>query len=163
MLGTTLVTLALSLAVGSTTVGPNSHYARRTTTNGRFLPPGPGNGWGFANGNPDGVGWADYSSVIPVGPDRVPEYFFPRYFAYPANQLFSPEFYNPYITRGQRYIAFSNCGGEHPMGGLPIQSAALPTHPYQDTIGTGPRVKVPVYTGKVAATPINPGSTGLTP
>ena len=163
MLGTTLVTLALSLAAGATASGPDSHYARRTSPNGRFLAPGPGNGWGFPNGNPDGYGWFDYGTAIPMGPDRGPEYFFPRYFVLPANQLFSPQFYNPYFTRGQRYIAYSNCGGEHPMGGPPIVSAATPAHPYQDTIGSGPRVRVPVYSGKVDAPPINAGTTGLTP
>ena len=163
MLGTTLITLTLSLAAGATASGPDSHYARRTTQNGRFLAPGPGNGWGFPNGNPDGYGWVDFSTTIPMGADRVAEYFFPRYYASPANQMFSPQFYNAYFTRGQRYVPYSLCGGEHPMGGIPFVSAALPTHPYQDTIGTGPRVRVPVYRGRVDAPPINPGTTGLTP
>jgi len=42
-------------------------------------------------------------------------------------------------------------------------SANTPVHPYQDTIGTGPKVNVPPFNGRVGAPPIPSGSTGLTP
>ena len=98
-----------------------------------------------------------------MGPDRTAEYFFPRYYSVPANQLFNPTYYNGYISRGQRYLPYANCGGEHPAGGIPFGSAAMPTRPYEDTIGTGPRVQIPPYRGRVEAPPINSGTTGLTP
>lgn len=130
---------------------------------GWILPPGPGYGWGFPNGNPDGYGWFDVGYYLPIGADRTPDYYFPRYFAVPPDQLLLPSYYNPYLTRGQRYIPYAGCGGLHPMSGPPQGSAVMPVHPYRESLGAGPTVRVPAFNGNVEAPPINAGSTGLTP
>ncbi len=49
------------------------------------------------------------------------------------------------------------------MGGQPTGSAVTPAHPYQATLGTGPRVKLPNFTGRTEAPPVPPGGSGLTP
>ena len=86
-----LASLALAVALGSVGGSPDhvhvhgpyhSHYRHP----GRILPPGPGNGWGFPNGSPDGYGWYDVGTFLPLGADRTPDYYFPRYFAVPAEQ-----------------------------------------------------------------------------
>lgn len=125
--------------------------------------PVPGYGVGFPNGNPDGYGYVDYGTHLPLGADRTADWYFQRQFSVPVNQMFMPTYYNPYVMRGQRYIPYSGCGGCHPMGGPAIASAHTPIHPYNDTIGTGPRVPVPPFTGRVEAPPVNSGGTGLTP
>jgi hypothetical protein len=160
MMASALASLAMALALGSAGAGPyHSHYSRA----GRILPPGPGNGWGFPNGNPDGVGWYDVGTFLPLGADRTPDYYFRRYHALPPEQLFMPSYYNPYVTRGQRYIAYVGCGGAHPAGGPPQAPAALPVHPYLESAGAGPVVPLPTFSGRVEAVPINPGGTGLIP
>jgi hypothetical protein len=158
MMATTLVSMVLALAAGSTGGLFESHHH-----GGRILPPGPGYGWGFRNGNPDGYGWVDYGTFLPLGADRTAEYFFPRYWACTPEQMFLPNYYNPYLTRGQRYLSFAGCGGHHPAGGPPPGSATMPMHPYNDTIGSGPQVPLPRFSGRVEASPINSGGTGLTP
>ena len=130
---------------------------------GKILPPGPGDGWGFPNGNPDGYGWYDIKDYLPLGPDRNAEYFFPRYFAVPPEQMFLPTYYNPYTTRGQRDIPFSGGGGWHPMGGPPVDSAALPVKPKAEAIYAGEKVAVPPMSGRSEAKPTNSGTSGLTP
>jgi hypothetical protein len=149
--------VALALAAGS--IGQGPHCAQGPYV----LPPGPGNGHGFPNNNPDGYGWYDTGDRLPLGADRTSEYFFRRYYCMPIEQMFLPNYYNPYVTRGQRYVSYSGCGGDHPAGGPPLASAATPEHPYTDTIGTGPRVAVPPFTGRVEAPPVVSGGTGLTP
>jgi hypothetical protein len=164
-MSTTLVSLALALAVGTAGQCPNcgQSHGGGHGGGGRIVPPGPGFGWGFPNGNPDGYGYVDYGTALPLGANRTGEYYFPRYFAAPPSQMFMPTYYNPYFTRGQRYIAYAGAGGDHPMGGPPIASAALPTNPYNDTLGNGPRVTVPPFTGRIEAPPVNTGGTGLSP
>jgi hypothetical protein len=132
---------------------------------GCIVPDGPGYGWGFPNGNPDGYGWWDHGACLPLGANRTSEYYFPRYYSVPATQAFLPSYYNPYVTRGQRYIAFTACSNSHfhPAGGPPTGSALTPVHPYQETIGSGPQVRLPAFRGRVEAPPINSGSSGLTP
>ena len=76
-----------------------------------ILPPGPGDGWGFPNGFPDGYGWADYGPYLPLNADRTADYYFPRYYVVPPEQMFFPTYYNPYETRGQRYIPYVADGG----------------------------------------------------
>ena len=66
------------------------------------------------------------------------EYYFPRYWSIPAEQMFLPTYYNPYAMRGQRYIPYTGCGGCHPAGGPPTASAMTPVNPYNETIGIGP-------------------------
>ena len=128
------------------------------------LPPQPGLGVGFANGNPDGYGWVDFGERLPLTADRVPDYFFRRYNTLPATQMFFPGYYNPYISRGQRFLPYSGCGGPHPMSKPPVISAEEPVHPYSETINSTPRTPVaPTFTGKVEAAPVNPGSSGLRP
>jgi hypothetical protein len=163
MMGSTIVSLALALAAGSggwQGPYPACHCQYHGT---RVLPPGPGYGWGFPNNNPDGYGWHDIGDRLPLGPDRHPEYYFPRYFATPPEQMFLQNYYNPYVTRGQRYISHAGCGGCHPMGGSPPASAATPTNPYRESVGTGPRVPVPTFSGRVEAPPVPTGASGLTP
>jgi hypothetical protein len=171
IMSTTIV--ALALAVAATSVGqapcsnPNcrNHGHHGGHSVGCVVPDGPGYGWGFPNGNPDGYGWWDHGYCLPLGANRTAEYYFPRYFSVPAPQAFLPSYYNPYVTRGQRYIAYTGCSntGLHPAGGPPIGSALTPVHPYQDTIGSGPQVNLPAFRGRVEAPPVNSGSTGLTP
>jgi hypothetical protein len=160
----TIVTVALALGTLGGSFG-HSHGSFDWSHGSvpRILPPGPGDGWGFPNNNPDGYGWFDFSTWVPLGPDRTAEYYFPRHWSIPVDQAFLPTYYNPYVSRGQRYLAYANCGGWHPAGGPPGASAELPLHPYNDTIGTGPRVEIPSFTGRVEAPPINSGGTGLTP
>jgi hypothetical protein len=156
----TIVSMALAMAVGST----GGIFPRHTPAPaGRILNPGPGYGWGFPNGNPDGYGWFDHGTALPLGADRTPEYFFPRYLAAPADQLFFPTYYNPYVNRGQRYIPYAGCGGEHPMGGPPLGPGTTPVHPYSSSAGSRPQVSLPTFSGRVEAPPISSGGTGLTP
>lgn len=165
-MSSTIVSLALVLSAGATAWGENvctnpSHHHGGAA--GRIVAPGPGYGWGFPNGNPDGYGWWDHGTALPLDANRTPEYYFPRYFSMPAQQMFLQSYYNPYLTRGQRYVAFTGCGGQHPAGGPPTGSAMTPVHPYQDTIGTGPRVSLPNFTGRAEAPVVPPGGSGLTP
>ena len=126
-------------------------------------PPRAGYGAGFPNGNPDGYGYYDHGVNLPLTADRTPEYHFPRYLAVPATQLFLPNYYNPYVSRGQRYLTFTGCGGPHPASGPPMGPAMEAVHPYQETLNETPRVAAPRFNGRVEATPVNPGSTGLRP
>lgn len=166
IMGSTIVSLALAFAVGASGQGagtcnnPNHHHHKG---GGRIVAPGPGYGWGFPNGNPDGYGWWDNGTALPLGANRTAEYYFPRYFAVPAPQMFLPGYYNPYVTRGQRYVPFAGCGGEHPAGGPPMASADTPVNPYQETLGSGPRVSLPAFSGRIEAPPVATGGSGLTP
>lgn len=137
--------------------------ARHFGGGGRILAPGPGYGWGFPNGSPDHYGWVDYGDRLPLGGDRNPEYFFPRYYASRPDQSFLSTYYNPYINRGERYIPYAGCGGEHPMGGPPLAPDSTPMNPYNETISRGARVPVPRFSGRVEAPPTNAGSSGLIP
>ena len=151
----TIVTVTLALAMSST----GGHFSG----GGRILPPQPGYGVGFPNGNPDGYGYFDNGTYLPIGADRTADWYFQRQFAVPPSAMFMPTYYNPYVMRGQRYTTYAGCGGCHPMSGPAIASAHTPVNPYQDTIGSGPRVPVPSFTGRVEAPPVNAGGTGLTP
>jgi hypothetical protein len=155
-----IVSFALAIAVGST---GGVHAGHAPAPAGRILGPGPGAGWGFPNGNPDGYGWFDHGTALPLGANRTAEYYFPRYLAVPPDQLFLPTYYNPYVMRGQRYIPYAGCGGDHPMGGPPVGSASTPVYPYSVTVGSGPQVPLPTFSGRVEASPITSGGTGLTP
>jgi hypothetical protein len=164
---TALVSIALAFAAGSagwTEPGyADGGHTHPFAPGGRIVRDGPGYGWGFPNGNPDGYGWWDHGTALPLGANRTAEYYFPRYLTLVPQQMFLQSYYNPYVTRGQRYIVHSGCGGEHPAGGPPLGSAETPVNPYRETIGTGPRVRVPAFTGRVEVAPINSGATGLTP
>jgi hypothetical protein len=170
---TMLLAVALVLAAGSgghALAGPPAVWNKTGHHHNRYagpwkwtLPDGPGYGWGFSNGNPDAYGWFDHGVLLPLGANRVGEYYFPRYYALPPEQAFLQSYYNPYITRGQRYVAYVGCGGLHPAGGPPTGSAETPVHPYQDTIGSGPRISIPSFNGRIEAPPVNSGATGLTP
>jgi hypothetical protein len=152
------LTLALSLVGQDGGYDHYHHHQRR----GWVLPPGPPPGWGFPDGNPDKVGWVENGIFLPLGADRTPDYYFPRYFAVTPDQLMLQSYFNPYLSRGQRYLPYTNCGGAHPAGGPPPGSAVLPMYPYRDSLGP-PTVRVPAFTGRVSAPPINAGSTELTP
>jgi len=157
-MGSLVGSIALLTALSSTggiffNRNPNNHV----------LPPQPGFGTGYVNGNPDGYGYVEIGDRMPLIADRTPDYFFRRYTAVPATQLFMPNYYNAYISRGQRFIPFAGCGGPHPMSGQPAASAAEAVHPYQETLNETPRTAVPSFTGRVEAMPVNPGTTGLRP
>jgi hypothetical protein len=156
-MASTIGSLILLLSVTSTG-GLFSHRP-----GGRILNDGPGAGWGFPNGNPDGYGYFDHGTALPLGPNRVSEYHFPRYYATPPDQMFFPTYFNPYTTRGQRYLPYANCGGEHPAGGPPPASGVTPLHPYDETLGSTPLRPLPRFNGRVEAQPINPGTSGLRP
>ncbi len=154
--------MVCSIALGfilATTGGAHHH----SHGGGWILPPGPGYGYGFPNGQPDGYGYFDHGVRLPLGADRVAEYFFPRYLAMPASQLFLPTYYNPYVSRGQRYLPYAGCGGDHPAGAPAPGLAQLPMYPYNESLGRGPVMAVPTYEGTEEAPPIGSGSTGLTP
>jgi len=153
-------------------VGPVTILIAMSTTGGIFFnrnpnnlvaPPEPGFGAGYANGNPDGYGWHDFGVKLPLTADRTPEYYFPRYLSVPPSQLFMPNYYNPYVSRGQRFLPFAGCGGPHPVSRPPTVSAEEPVHPYSATMNTQPRTAIPTFNGRVEAQPINPGSSGLRP
>jgi hypothetical protein len=159
-----IVSLTLVLAMGSTGGLFSGYRARQQEGMSHFLPPGPGYGWGFANGAPDNFGWYDVGTYLPIGADRTPEYYFPRYWAVPADQAFLPTYYNPFVMRGQRYLPFTGSGGMHPASGPPQGLADTPSHPYNDTIGSGPTMRVPSFSGRVESPALpSAGSTGLTP
>ena len=75
----TIVSLALALAAGAAGWGDHGHYPPAYRHGGgRIVADGPGYGWGFPNGNPDGYGWWDHGDALPLGANRTPEYYFPR-------------------------------------------------------------------------------------
>ena len=171
----TIVALSLSLALSSTGQGTSpAHYHDQThhhasgyhhahNSENNILPPGPGNGWGYPNGNPDHYGWVDYGTNLPLGADRTAEYFFPRFLAIPPEQMFIQTYYDCYQTRGQRYIPYAGAGGEHPMGGPPEVSAEMPFAPFTSMRGSTPVISVPRLRGRVEAEPVPSGGSGLTP
>jgi hypothetical protein len=167
----TIVTVSLSLAISSFGLGHdhqhqcehehynllhNGHHPHHIKRD-RIMPPGPGDGWGFPNDNPDMYGWVDYEVNIPLGADRTAEYYFPRYIAVPPEQMFMTTYYNPFVTRGQRYLPFSGGGGDHPAGGPPMGPATLPVSPYADEPDT-PVVTIPRLSGRAEPGP-NPSTT----
>jgi hypothetical protein len=168
-----IVTLAVALAlpagpfsrgrtVAVVPAGPAAHaHAGHAhgypATGGRILPPGPGYGWGYANGNPDGYGYFDRGTYLPLGGDRTPEYFFNRYYTLLPEQTFLPSYYNPYVNRGQRYIPYAGCGGDHPFGGPPQGEVASPLQPDRDAARNQPVVPVPDFTGRTEAPPVSSG------
>jgi hypothetical protein len=173
----TIVALSLSLALSSTGQGlppeyTHDHIHGHVAGNGHhhghssgdhIVPPGPGDGWGFPNGNPDHYGWVNYGTDLPLGVDRTPDYYFPRFLSVPPEQMFIQTYYDCYQTRGQRYIPYAGSGGEHPMGGAPDTSAELPFSPFGSLRGQKPVIPVPHLNGRVEAEPIPSGGSGLTP
>jgi hypothetical protein len=153
-----LALLAAVMALGGAGFGQEPAHAPH---DGRGVRPGPGNWWGIFRGHRDGVGRYDRETSLPLGADRTPEYNFRRSLALPPEQLFLPSYYNAYVTRGQRYIPYAGCGGEHPAGGPPRAPGDLPVHPYLEDIDSGPVVPLPTFSGRVEAWRINPGSVGL--
>ena len=107
--------------------------------------PGPGHGWGFPDSAPDGYGWRDPAGLLPVYSGRDPEYYFPRYLAVPPIQAFSPNYFNPYLTRGQRYIPYS---------AFPSFGTEMPYNPYAESLSNDLKVPVPSFKGKAEAKPI---------
>ncbi len=143
---------------------PGHHHGLGKGGSGGFIaPPGPGYGWGFPNGNPDGYGWHEIGDRLPLGADRTTEYFFRRYWAIPPEQAFLPTYYNPYLNRGQRYLPFTGNGGDHPMGGPPPDTAETPRRPYSSLSGNREVTRVPQLRGRVDGSTDNSGKTGLTP
>ena len=103
-MASSIASLALALSMAST----GGFFHKHT---GGILPPGPGFGWGFPNDAPDHYGWVDYGIYLPLGADRTPDYYFPRHFSLPADQVLPTNYYNAYVARGQRYLPYSGCGG----------------------------------------------------
>jgi hypothetical protein len=171
---TTFITMTLSLALARSGQCPDParcphglaehRHLVNCRSGGFILPPGPGAGWGFPQGEPGGTGWYDPGTFLPLGADRTTDYFFPRYLAVPPEQGFMGTYYNPYWNRGQRYIPFTGNGGWHPMGGPAPDSAISPIRPYSALSGARPVAPVPRLRGRVEASTLdNSGKTGLTP
>ncbi|MDG3004149.1 hypothetical protein [Paludisphaera mucosa] len=175
-----IMTLGLALAVGGVGQGPacegcaqrqghhhhqvHQHQGGHGRSGGWILPPGPGDGYGFPNGDPYNAGWYSPAPYLPLGADRTSDYYFPRYYAVPPIQMFPGTDYNPYVNRGQRYLPFAGAGGEHPAGGEPLDSSTSPVQPYTSMDGSKPTSAVPTLRGRVAAPPLPAsGGTGLTP
>ncbi|WP_165249697.1 hypothetical protein [Paludisphaera soli] len=179
-----IMTLGLALAVGGVGQGPacpgcaqrvhhhhqghGGHAAHGHGGHGRsagwILPPGPGDGWGFPNGDPHNAGWYSPGHYLPLGADRTADYHFPRYLAVPPEQMFPGTDYNPYVNRGQRYLPFAGAGGDHPAGGPPLDSSTTSVQPYTSMDGAKPTSPVPTFSGRVDAPPLPAsGGTGLTP
>jgi hypothetical protein len=114
---------------------------------------GPGLGWGFKNGNPDGYGYVDYGDALPLGANRTADYFFGRQFAFTPQAMFLPTYYNPYLMRGQRYIPYSGCGGDHPFGAEPQGSSMTPYVTSAAPASNAPRVAVPTFNGRDETSP----------
>ena len=112
------VAITMSLAIHSTGQGeclspcPIITRTRENTdtTSEHILPPGPGDGWGFPNKSRT-VTVGGLRPVSAAGLDRTAEYYFPRYYAVPPEQMFLTSYYNPYETRGQRYLPYVGGGG----------------------------------------------------
>ena len=74
--------MSLALAVSAFGLGHAEYDGHHDLDRPLYImPDGPGDGWGFPNGAPDGYGWVDHGVYLPLGRNRTPEYFFPRYFA----------------------------------------------------------------------------------
>jgi hypothetical protein len=130
---------------------------------GGELGPGPGLGWGFPNGNPDGYGFWDQGSKLAICMDRTTEYYVQRYMMLPPEQLMLPQYFNPYIMRSQRYIPYTGCGGCHPFS-QPITPTTLSMRPYDEGPSSQSKaVNIPRFIGTSETTPINSGSSGLLP
>lgn len=177
-----IMTMGLALAVGGVgqgvacegcsyrqghhhhAVAGHAHGHDKHRSGGWILPPGPGDGWGFSNGDPVNAGWYSPGHYLPLGADRTADYYFPRYFAVPPIQMFPGTDYNPYVNRGQRYLPFAGAGGDHPAGGMPQDSSVTPVQPYTSMDGSPPQTAVPTLRGRVDAPPLPAsGATGLTP
>jgi hypothetical protein len=166
----TIITVSLTVALNAFGLGqppsldqyPHQHHHHQQQFS-YIMPPGPGLGWGFQNGNPDGYGWVDYGVYLPLGADRTAEYFFPRFLSAPPGQLFPGTFFDPFETRGQRYIPYCGAGGEHPMGGPPTGSSHLPVSPYAADRSNQPVVRVPRLNGRIESPPLPSGGSGLNP
>jgi hypothetical protein len=132
------------------------HHHAHGGSGGFILPnPGPGDGWGFPNDSPDGYGWYDPGITLPIREDRTTSYYFRRYMAVPPETMFLPNYYNPFVTRGQRYLPYSGMGGMHAAGGAPSGSAATPVSPYSDLTQEVSPTQVPDFSGEVQAPPSN--------
>lgn len=164
-MSSTIVAMSLTLAMHSFGLGEPGFLSRHDPTPGLLyiLPDGPGDGWGFPNGQPDRYGWFDHGVFLPLGANRIPDYYFPRYFAAPPMEMFPQTYYNCFETRGQRYIPYAGGGGEHPMGGPPISSSHLPVSPYTAMPNIAPVVELPKLDGVIEVPPSQSGSSGLTP
>jgi hypothetical protein len=159
----TIVSVGLTLAMNSFGLGYEPSYGqghKQHSVPRYILPPGPGDGWGFPNGAPDNYGWVSYGVYLPLGGDRTPEYYFPRHFATPPQQMFFPTYYNPFETRGQRYIPYVAAGGHHPAGGLPLGPSDLPVTTAEAMPDSGPVTTVPRLNGNVGA-PITPSGASV--
>lgn len=161
-----IVTVGLTLAVNSFGLGyePSHGHGHKHQSDPRYiLPPGPEDGWGFPNGAADRYGWVNYGVYLPLGADRISEYYFPRYFSAPPPQMFTPTYYNPFETRGQRYIPYVAAGGDHPLGGLPLGPSDLPVTTSDAMPDSGPVTTVPSLKGRVEAPVAPSGGSGMTP
>ena len=167
-MASTIVSLALVLAVGcdrlavSRSPQPSPRPASAARRPDRA--PGPATAGASPTATPTATAGVDHGDALPLGADRTAEYYFPRYFAVPPDQMFLPTYYNPYLTRGQRYIAYAGCGGDHPAGGPRSASADdAASTPTGDDRLAAPAVALPPFTGGSRPRRCNPGGSGLTP
>ena len=122
----TIVTVSLTLALSSFGLGHEPDHdittriiSKKTTS----CPPGPGSAGAFPTIIPIITDGSTTASTCRWGLTARPSITFPRYFAVPPDQMFIQTYYNPFETRGQRYIPYVGAGGDHPAGGPPTASA----------------------------------------
>jgi len=162
----TIISVGLTLAMNSFGLGyePSHGHGHKHDGVPRYiLPPGPEDGWGFPNGAPDHYGWVDYGPYLPLGADRTAEYFYPRFNSVPVQQMFFPTYYNPFESRGQRYIPYVAAGGDHPAGGLPLGPSDLPVTTADAMPDAGPVTTVPRLNGRVEAPAASSSGSVVTP
>ena len=138
--------------------------AGHTPPEGGELGPGPGDGWGFPNGNPDGYGFWSQGHKLAICQGRTTEFYVQRYMMLPSCQLLFPQYFNPYVMRSQRFIPYTGCeGGCHPFSGT-ITPTTLSMKPYDEgPVSNVPVVRMPRFVGVTESEPINSGSSGLLP
>ena len=95
--------------------------------------------------------------------DRTAEYYFPRYFAVPPEQMFLQTYYNPFETRGQRYLPYVGRRWCSPGGRRTAWAGRSAGLSLRGGERHHPRHAVPRLNGRSQAAPIASGTSGLTP
>ena len=133
---------------------------------GRIMNDGPGPGWGFRNGNPDGYGWVDpYSQeASPLGRQPDARLLLPPLPRRAGRPDVLPDVLQPVPDPRPAVRPLHQLRRRPPRGppaGRPRPN--MPIHPYNDTLGTQVLRPQPAFNGRVEAPPINPGTSGLRP
>ena len=105
---------------------------------------------------------SDYGVDLPLGADRTAEYYLPTLLRCSSGSDVYSDVLQPIRDARPALYSLLGAGGDHPAGGPPTGSAALPVTPYADEPNT-PVVRVPRLSGSVEAGPLPSGGSGLTP